>query len=135
MTRRRGHTAPTPYRRGLPARATTRRLARATTTLLFVIAGCSDSDEGACVREEDASVCADRDGGSVTIQAEGLRPGSELRLTTSELGTQRYPVGDDGKPTGGIGFFGPDIPGGFRVEVAATTADGTTLAGELEMST
>lgn len=94
--------------------------------------GCSSSsDEGACVDAHGAKVCAHAQGGSVTITASGLRPGSTLSVRAGEGAPRRYPIESSGSPGGAIGFLSSRTSGAPAVTVEATAADGTAVKAAL----
>lgn len=104
-----------------------RHLARRALVLLttVAVAGCSSDDSDAsCVRAGEAEVCADGTVGSVEMSAQGLQPGSDLRLATADLGSANHAVGADGELEGTVGMLGGDSTAALVIEVSGTTADG-----------
>ncbi len=102
--------------------------------------GCANGDEAACVAAHSARVCAEVSEGRLSFNAEGLEPGSVVRLDLDLEGldrTDEYVVGQDGDltdfATGTLGYL--SFSGNFSgvVEVRATAADGSSLAGSLKI--
>lgn len=89
---------------------------------------------------DSARVCAEVAEGRLSFTADGLEPGSVVRLDLDLKGfdrTDEYVVGPDGTLTdfasGALGYlsFSGDFSG--VVDVRATAADGSSLAGSLKI--
>ena len=100
--------------------------------------GCDDgSQDGqdACLSSATARVCASTDSGGLTLDGEGLQPGSVVRATIEGLEPLEWRVSDSGevvKAPGDVGFVNLNGPAG-RVTLQATAADGSLLTGEIAL--
>ncbi len=104
---------------------------RSTAVLLSSGVGCGDrSNEAKCVAAGPARVCVEPGDGGAEVTTEGLEPGSELRVTTSE-GTQTVEVGEDGSVEGTVGLIWAIRPASTTVEFEGTSSDGQPVEGSI----
>ena len=98
-----------------------------------LVGGCGSSDDTSesCLRAHDAEVCAEGGEGSVRISADGFLPGSDLLLDPGGSDPQVHEIGDDGRPSGAIGFLGGTGSGPLVIGVTGTAADGSEVDGEI----
>jgi hypothetical protein len=81
-----------------------------------------------CVRAGDAELCGNRNAAGIMLEANGLKSGSTVKLSSVATGSSEVAVGGSGHLVGTVGFISAaDIV----VTVTATTADGEPLTGDL----
>ena len=97
-------------------------------------AGGGTQDGGAdCVTTASARVCGAVDKGRLVVTADGLKPGSTLRINVEGQGPAEWIVSEKGNLIdipGALGFL--SYSGEFgTVFIEATAADGTLVSGEV----
>ena len=87
-----------------------------------------------CLSSETGEICVESSDGGAVVVAEGLEPGSQLRVEFEGLPARDYPVAEDGTLGGTVGFLTVVAPDSLRVTVVGTDADGEAIAGEMAVS-
>jgi hypothetical protein len=87
-----------------------------------------------CLSNETGEICVESSDGGAVVVAEGLEPGSQVRVAFEGLPARDYPVAEDGTLGGTVGLLTVVPPDSVRVTVAGTDADGEAIAGEMVVS-
>lgn len=103
-----------------------------------ILVSCSDdggtrAGDSRCISAADAKVCGAVDEGRLAMTAEGLKPGSTLRIIVEGQGPAEWTVSETGSlisDSGVLGFLSYNGAIG-TVAIEATAEDGTSLAGEV----
>jgi hypothetical protein len=109
-----------------------------TTLVTCMLVSCSDDGgtrggDSTCISAANAKVCGAVEEGRLTMTAEGLKPGSTLRINVEGQGPAEWTVSETGSlisAPGALGFLTYDGSIG-TVLIEATAEDGTSLAGEV----
>ena len=99
--------------------------------VLAMACGSDDASSESCLDAQDARICAETDGATVTIDGEGFLPGSEILLDVAGGELTVVQVGDDGRTSGATGFIGGQGAGPLVIAVSGTAASGTDVSGEI----
>lgn len=109
-----------------------------TTLATCILLSCSDDGgttrgDSKCITAANAKVCGAVDEGRLAMTAEGLKPGSTLRINVEGQGPAEWTVSETGgliSDPGVLGFLSYNGAIG-TVVIEATAEDGTSLAGEV----
>ena len=105
--------------------------------LAAATSACSGDDSSlgdACISKDSASVCAQVNGGALTLVGAGLQPGSVVRAVFDGEGSMEWAVsgsGDLEKDDGAIGWL--SMTPVRVVSIEAVASDGSRLAGDIDM--